>query len=188
MIRFRSKHLVPICLLFLIISISTCMAPLFAHADEAPHHRESRNYGNPDHEGGEAGGLAALLFGIANFPVVLSMLLKTCAKMLPAHVGLGDRIRKINLRQKKYLMTLHYWVNPLALGIAAVHFFSSECGSTAMPELGMGAMILVSVLGLMMTLRLSPPSMRKIVFALHTNPIVTILVFSFLVIGHSVID
>jgi hypothetical protein len=85
-------------------------------------------------------------------------------------------------------MNLHYWLNPLALGIAAAHFFFSECSSTAMPELGMGAMLMVSVLGILLTLRLSPPSMRSIVFKLHTNPIVTILVFFFLVIGHSVID
>jgi len=188
MIRFRSKQLFPIYLLFLSLLISTIMVPLPAHSHEISHHRELRNSAEPDHEGGEAGGLAALLFGIANFPVVLSMLLKTCSRMLPSRMGLGERIRNINLRQKKYLMNLHYWVNPLALGIAAAHFFSSECRSTAMPELGMGSMLVVSVLGLMMTLRLSPPSMRRIVFTLHTNPIVTILVFSFLVIGHSVID
>jgi hypothetical protein len=144
--------------------------------------------GRPDHEGGELGGLAALLFGIANFPVILSILLKTLARLLPDRISLKEKLKLFNLRQKKYLMNLHYWVNPLALGIAIVHFWSSECRSTAMPELGMGAMLLVSVLGLMMTMKLSPPSMRRIVFTMHTNPIATLLVFSFLVIGHSVID
>jgi hypothetical protein len=162
---------------------------LLADPGERFNHRGLRDGGGrADHEGGELGGLAALLFGIANFPVILSILLKTLARLLPDRISLKEKIKLLNLRQKKYLMNLHYWVNPLALGIAIVHFWSSECRSTAMPELGMGAMLLVSVLGLVMTLRLSPPSMRKIVFTLHTHPIVTILVFSFLVIGHSVID
>jgi hypothetical protein len=187
-IRFHSKYLVPACLLLLSLFVSALVVPLFANLDEVSHHRELRNSGKPDHEGGEAGGLAALLFGVANLPVVLSMILKTSARVLPGRMGLSDRILSINLRQKKYLMKLHYWVNPLALGIAIAHFFSSQCRSTAMPELGMGAMFLVSVLGLMMALRLSPPSIRRVVFTLHTNPIATILVFSFLVIGHSVID
>jgi hypothetical protein len=189
MIRFRSKQLVPIyLLLFLPLFMSTLMVPLLAHPDEESHHRELRNSGKPDHEGGEAGGLAGFLFGIANLPVVLSMLLKTSARMLPSGMGLRDRISNINLRQKKYLMKLHYWVNPLAFGIAIAHFWSSECRSTAMPELGMGAMLIVSILGIMMTLKLSPPSMRRVVFKLHTSPIITILVFSSLLIGHSVID
>jgi hypothetical protein len=149
---------------------------------------EGMNDGNQDHEGGELGGLAALLFGVANFPVALSMLLKASAGLLPDRMSLKDSIRRINLRQKKYLMNLHYWVNPLAFGVAIAHFWSSECRSTAMPELGMGAMLFVFILGLMMTFKLSPPSMRRFVFRLHTSPIITILVFCFLLVGHSVIE
>jgi hypothetical protein len=171
-----------------------CMFVFNAFADQDEFVRHGRqmggrmNAGNQDHEGGESGGLAALLFGVANFPVVLSMLLKASASMLPDRVSVRDRIRKINLRQKKYLMNLHYWVNPLALGVAIAHFWSSECRSTAMPEFGMGAMLFVCILGLMMTFKFSPPSMRRVVFRLHTSPIVTILVFCFLMIGHSAIE
>jgi hypothetical protein len=164
----------------------------FADQDERVRHGRQisgrMNTGNQDHEGGESGGLAALLFGVANFPVVLSMLLKASASMLPDRRSLRDRIRTLNLRQKKYLMHMHYWVNPLAFGVAIAHFWSSECRSTAMPEFGMVAMLFVFVLGLMMTFKLSPPSMRRFVFKLHTSPIVTILVFCFLLIGHSVIE
>lgn len=102
-------------------------------------------------------------------------------------MSLKERTKQLNLRQKKYLMKLHYWVNPLAIGVAIAHFWSSACRTTAMPELGMIAMLIISVLGLMMTLRLSPPSMRGIVFKLHTSPLITILILSFLLIGHSVI-
>ena len=103
-------------------------------------------------------------------------------------MSLKERIKQLNLRQKKYLRNLHYWVNPLALGIAISHVWSSECRSTSMPELGMGALLILSILGIMMTLKLSPPAMRRVVFKLHTSPIITILVFSSLLIGHAVID
>ena len=189
MIRFHSKQLVPVCLLLLPLCMLTLNVSVFADPGERFNNHELHDGGGrPDHRGGEAGGLAALLFGIANFPVLLSILLKTMARLLPDRMGLRERIKQLNLRQKKYLMNLHYWVNPLALGIAIVHFWSSECRSTAMPELGMGAMLIVSILGIMMTLKLSPPAVRRVVFRLHTSPIITILVFASLLIGHSVID
>ena len=188
MILFYSKRMLPIGLLVLCLFVLALSVPLLAHSDKESYRHGLRNSGKPDHEGGEAGGLAAFLFGVANFPVVLSMLLKASAKLLQGRTGLRDRIRKINQQQKRYLMPLHYWVNPLAFGIAMAHFLSSVCRSTVMPELGMGAMLLVLILGLMMTLKLSPRSMRGTVFMLHTNPIVAILVFSFLVIGHAAMD
>jgi hypothetical protein len=186
--RLHSKQQVSMWLFLPLLCLLVLDAPLLAHPNEGFDHRGLNNMGKPDHEGGELGGLAALLFGIANLPVVLSIVAKALAKLLPDRMSIKRKIMQGNAFQKKYLMKLHYWVNPFAFGVAIVHFFSSECRSTAMPELGMGAMLFVSVLGLMMTLRLSPRFMRKIVFRLHTSPITTILVFSFLVMGHSVIE
>jgi hypothetical protein len=64
----------------------------------------------------------AWLFGIANFPVGLSILLITSAKAMQSRVGVKEAIKGINLRQKKHLMGLHYWVNPLAIAVAILHF------------------------------------------------------------------
>lgn len=187
MMRFHLKHLVFLVLLF--SCILTLNPALFADPGEPFNRHEMRHGGGrPDHKGGELGSLAALLFGIANLPVVLSISMKALARLLPDRTSIKESITQLNLRQKKHLMKLHYWVNPFALGIAIAHFWSSECRSTAMPELGMGAMLIVSILGLIMILKLSPPATRRIIFRLHTSPIMTILVFSFLLIGHSVID
>jgi hypothetical protein len=142
----------------------------------------------PEREGGESGAIAAGLLAIANFPVVLSLLLKTSARLLPAEMELKETLRKINVRQKKYLMLLHYWVNPLAIGVAIFHYSASECASTAFPELGLAAMFLISVLGIMMALRLSPVFMKKMVFRFHTSPIVLLVVLSILLLGHSMVD
>jgi hypothetical protein len=187
MIRFHSKHLMFVLLLF--SCILTIDSPLFADTGER-FARQQMRHGDRGlhHKGGELGGLAALLLGISNFPVVLSISIKTLARLLPDRISLKERLKQLNMRQKKHLMKLHYWVNPFALGIAIAHFWSSECRSTAMPELGMGAILIVSILGLIMTLRLSPPAMRRSIVRLHTSPIVTTLVFALLLIGHSVIS
>jgi hypothetical protein len=191
MILSLKNRIISICFLFLLLLMVTSKMPSLADQGERFHNRGLQNgqmNGSQDHEGEESGGLAALLFGIANSPVVLSILLKTSDRLIPDRMNFKDKIKQVNLRQKKYLMNLHYWVNPLAFGVAISHFMSSECRSTAMPEFGMGAMFFIFILGLMMTLKLSPPSMRKFVFKLHTSPLITILVFSFLLIGHSVIE
>jgi len=109
----------------------------------------------------------------------MSIIAKTLTRLLPDNMSIKEKIRQANSFQKKYLMKLHYWVNPLAFGVAIFHFLPLNADQTAMPELGMGAMLLVTVLGLLMTLRLSPPFMRKLIFKLHTSPITTIVVSPF---------
>jgi hypothetical protein len=134
------------------------------------------------------GEMAAWIFGVANFPVALSIILKTCTKFLPPGMNLRDPLTKFNRQQKKYLMKLHYWLNPIALGIALTHFLLSTCKSTAMPEWGLGIMLATVLLGLMMKFKLSPASMRQRVFRFHTSPILLIAAISILLIGHTIAD
>lgn len=172
-------------LLFVCVSISSGQIRTYTP------HRESHQYGQAGNEqrgDGVSGTVAAWLLGIANLPVVLSVLLKTSAKAMQSRVRAREAIKRINLRQKKHLMGLHYWVNPPAIAVAILHFFLSECSSTPFPELGLIAMIFISALGLLMTFRLSPASMSKAVFRLHTNPVLLGAIFSILLIGHSIID
>jgi hypothetical protein len=141
-----------------------------------------------DHGNETTGEIAAWIFGVANFPVALSIILKTCAKLIPPRVNLKDPITRLNRRQKKHLMKLHYWLNPIALIIALTHFLLSTCRSTALPEWGLGIMLVIVLLGLMMKFKFSPASMRQKVFKFHTSPILLIAAVSILVIGHSLVD
>jgi hypothetical protein len=134
------------------------------------------------------GEMAAWIFGVANFPVALSIILKTLAKFLPPRLNLRDPLTKFNRQQKKYLMKLHYWLNPIALGIALTHFLLSTCKSTAFPEWGLGIMLVTVLLGLMLKFKLSPASMRQRVFRFHTSPILLIAAISILLIGHTIVD
>jgi hypothetical protein len=142
-------------------------------------------------EGGAAEGsgvIAAWLFGIANFPVALSVIPKTSGKAALPQSSLKITIEKANRRQKRLFMKLHYWMNPVAASVAIFHFSRAECRSTFMPELGMWIMILILILGLMMTFKLSPASMRKAIFKFHTSPVSLLIAISILLIGHSIVN
>jgi hypothetical protein len=177
------------------------LAPIYqVQADD---HKESKHQGKKTEEhrlikgdqgkkgdrGNETTGeMAAWIFGVANFPVALSIILKTCAKLLPLRLNLRDLFTKLNRQQKKYLMKLHYWLNPIGLGIALTHFLLSTCRSTTLPEWGLGIMLMTVLLGLMMKFKLSPASMRQRVFKFHTSPILLIAAISILLIGHTIAD
>jgi hypothetical protein len=179
------------------LGIVFCFAVTAATQGYAQGHRElgshygtghDRAAGREDRGGGASGQIAAWLFGIANFPVAFSILLKACGKAMSQTPDLKEAVGRINRKQKRYLMKLHYWLNPVAAGVAVIHLFSTECDAAAIPELGLGVMLLLCILGLMVTFRLSPAFMRKAVFRLHTSPIVLATAVAILLIGHSMID
>jgi hypothetical protein len=137
---------------------------------------------------GFSGAVAGLLLGAANFPVILSVLLKASRKPLPQKSKIKEKLGRLNQLQKRYLMKLHYWLNPFAVGIAIIHFSAARCEATSMPELGLLAMLLISLLGFMVIFKLSPEFMRSAVLKLHTSPILTLAGFSILLIGHAMIN
>jgi hypothetical protein len=172
--------------------ILTAVASSYADEHSESKHHFERGYkqaeGREEVVGGASGQIAAWFFGIANFPVVLSILLKACGKAMPQSSNLKVAIDQINRRQKRYLTKLHYWLNPVAVGVAMIHFLSTKCEATAIPEIGLGVMLLVCVLGIMVTFRWLPASMRKAIFRLHTSPISLLAGISILLIGHSMVD
>jgi hypothetical protein len=136
---------------------------------------------------GITGQVSGWLFAIANLSVALSIILKACGKLKQQNSSFNEAAGRLNRRQKHYLMNLHYWLNPVALGVAFIHFLAAKCESTVMPEVGLGAMLLVCILGIMVTFKWSPVSMRKVVFQLHTSSITLIAILAILVAGHSMV-
>ncbi len=165
---------------------------VYSHGHGKPLSHSETGYGpGTEREEGSSeatGQIAAWLFGIANFPVVVSVLLKACRKVAPQNLSLRKKAEQLNRQQKRYLMKLHYWLNPVAAAAAIFHFLITDCKSTVIPELGLGIMLLVFILGLMMTFKLSPVFMRKTVARFHMSPITLAVVLSIIMIGHSMID
>lgn len=186
----RKALLLLICLVFCSVLVSVYQGQADDH--KGSRHQLKKTEEHPlkkdDHGNETTGEIAAWMFGVANYPVALSIILKTCAKFIPPGFNLKDPITRFNRQQKKYLMKLHFWLNPVALGIALTHFSLSTCRSTAFPEWGLSIMLVIVLLGLMIKFKLSPPSMRQRVFKFHTSPILLIAAISILLIGHSIVD
>ena len=166
--------------------------PVLSDDHKERKHQPKTAYGSAadkkDHGNETTGEIAAWMFGAANFPVALSLVLKTFIKIGPVGLNLRDPLTKFNRQQKKHLMKLHYWLNPIALGIALIHFLLSMCRSTTLPEWGLAIMLVTVLLGLMMKFKLTPAAMRQKVFKFHTSPILLISAISILLIGHTIVD
>lgn len=153
-----------------------------------PQARHERAHGSGHGMGDASGSLAAWLFAIANASAAISILFRWSGRKLTHGSRLRESIERANRWQKRRLMKLHYWVNPLALGVALVHFWQTECKSTMIPELGLAVMAIIFLLGLLITFRWSPPSMRSMVHRLHTSPISLIFLIVLLMVGHSMVE
>ncbi|MBU0988233.1 MAG: hypothetical protein KKH68_13380 [Proteobacteria bacterium] len=142
-----------------------------------------------DDEGNETTGqTAAWLLAAANFTVAFSILIKGASRFLPLDPQAKNSFKSFNQFQKKHLMRFHYVLNPLALAIAFFHFLLSSCSSSPLPEWGLIMVTVMVFLGLILKFKLSPKSMRKIVYRLHTTSATFLIMIVLLVVGHLIVD
>jgi hypothetical protein len=136
------------------------------------------------------GQAAAWIFVAANLNVALSLLIRGIVRYAPLPAPIQDRVKRLNQRQKKFLLPVHYCLNPLALGIVCVHFISasSACHGSGLPECGLGLMACITGTGIMLKFKLSPRNFRKNIHQIHTHPIPIALLLAILLIGHAVVD
>ena len=150
------------------------------------------NYGDNGFQGGErgdrgngpTGGLAALLLVLANATVFLSLILKGINRFFSSSPETKKSISAFNQAQKKYLRGIHYYLNPIAICIAFVHFHLSTCRSI-LPDAALILFLIIGALGLILKFKLSPKNMYKAVYGLHCSSITFSLVILLLVIGHA---
>ena len=134
------------------------------------------------------GETAAWIFAVANFTVVLSILIKWITRFVPLTSQVKDQVNKFNNVQKKHLKRFHYWLNPIAFTIVVFHWLLSHCNSSSLPELGLCLVLLSVGFGLILKFKISPVSIRKTLYRIHTNPILLLAIVSVLLIGHSIVD
>ena len=142
-----------------------------------------------DNEGNEtAGQIAAWLLLVANFPIVLSILIKGINRFAPLGDGLKKTLVNFNRFQKKYLMFVHYYLNLAILGVVAWHYVSSRCLSTSLPEWGLFLMICLIAFGILIKFKLCPKVFRKYVYQIHTQPAIFVAMILVLTTGHLIVD
>jgi len=135
---------------------------------------------------GATGGVAAILLVLANVTVLLSLILKGINSLFSLSPETKTSISAFNKAQKRYLRRLHYFLNPIAIAIAVVHFYLSSCRSI-LPDVALILFLIIGVLGLILKFKLSPKSMYKAVYGVHCSSITFIAMILLLAIGHAMI-
>ena len=142
-----------------------------------------------DNEGNEtAGQIAAWLLLVANFTIIVSILIMWINRFTQLAPGFKKALTNLNRFQKKHLMRFHYYLNPMIAGIVLWHWLSSSCKSTALPEWGLLIMFMLISLGILLKYKIGPKPIRKIVFQIHTQPFIFIAMILVLTIGHMIVD
>lgn len=196
-IRISFKLLLIACLISGALFFLYC-TPTAVADNDGGHHDKKRNKDIGavfDHvkneENNEATGQAAAwLLIAANLNVVLSLIIRGITRYAALPAQINDKIKRLNQLQKKFLLPVHYFLNPLALGVAFIHFISatSSCRASGLPEWGLVLMALITGIGVMVKFKLSPKILRKNTHQIHTNPIPIALLLVILIIGHAVVD
>ena len=174
-----------------------CCAPSVVADDDRDHHEKKRNkdigtafnHVKNEEKNEATGQAAAWILAAANLNVLISLLIRgTRFAALPAQIN--DRLKRFNQIQKKFLLPVHFFLNPLALGVAFIHFMSatSQCRASGLPEWGLALMALITGIGIMVKFKVFPKNLRKSTFQIHTNPIPITLLLAILLIGHAVVD
>ena len=195
-IRISLKLFMTVCLISGALFF-LCCAPSAVADDDRDHHDKKRNkdigtafnHVKNEDKNEATGQAAAWMLAAANLNVLLSLLIRgTRFAALPAQIN--DRLKRFNQIQKKFLLPVHYFLNPLALGVAFIHFMSatSQCRASGLPEWGLALMALITGIGIMVKFKVFPKNLRKSTYQIHTNPIPITLLLAILLIGHAVVD
>jgi hypothetical protein len=142
-----------------------------------------------DDDGNEiTGQMAAWLWAGANLTVVLSILIKSVNRYVPLKQAVKSAFSRFNAHQKKYLMWSHYYLNPLILCVALVHWLLSRCPSTQLPEWGLLIMSILTLSGIAVKFKLLPVTLKARVYKWHKQPLFFLALIAVLVFGHSIAD
>lgn len=194
-IRISLKLFMTICLISGALFFLCCAPAAVADDDDHRYKKRNKDIGTAfnhvkNEDKNEATGqVAAWILAAANLNVLISLLIRgTRFAALPAPIN--DRLKRFNQIQKKFLLPVHFFLNPLALGVAFIHFISatSQCRASGLPEWGLALMALITGLGIMVKFKVFPKNLRKNTYRIHTNPIPITLLLAILLIGHAVVD
>jgi len=142
-----------------------------------------------DDDGQETTGqMAAWLLGFANLTIALSILIKWTKRFAPLKPEMESSLNRFNTLQKKFLRPLHYYLNPLILCVALLHWSMSRCRSTSLPEWGLLMMSVLVILGIALKFNLCPKTMKAKVYKWHSQPALFVALTLILVLGHSIVD
>jgi hypothetical protein len=153
---------------------------------KSPHHIANSE---SDDEGNETTGqIAAWLLAGANLTVALSIVIRWANRFSPLWPAAKGFLSSFNRLQKKHLLRVHYYLNPVIMGVALWHWFESRCQSTSLPEWGLFLMVVAMATGILVKFKLCPGGLRKYIYQMHTQPLFFITLILMLTVGHTIVD
>lgn len=163
------------------------------HSREYEHEKDLNDFrkaiGGERDDGNETTGqIAAWSLGAINLTVAISLLIKGIKRFAPLTPELKNSLTKSNNLQKKYLMRFHYYLNPVFVGVALLHWTLSRCQSTVLTEWGLLAMCFIAALGIILKFKLVSKTSLRNVYRVHTQPVIFVSLIGLLVIGHLIMD
>jgi hypothetical protein len=201
-IDFRMVGIFTISLVLLILHVQGGLSLAHDHPsrDGAYRQHENRKAQPEDHDhkegegkkgvhGNEATGqLAAWLLVSANLTVVFSLLSKGANRFLPLTPQKKTMLKRFNQVQKKYLMRIHYVLNPMALCVGLLHFLLASGRLSPLLVWGLTGVTMLVFSGLVLKFKLVPASMRRFAYRFHTVPTTLSTVILLLLVGHLISD
>ncbi len=181
--------------LVLLASLLLLSVPLWADDDDwgegDDDRRSSSFFGGEGYEGGEGseagealGNVALLGFVALNALYYYSMGFKRAPKAVrtssPSWV-------KQPLKWKNATRSLHYWGNPVLIGIAWLHGITAGEGNVLVWA-GWGLMVLLALSGLIMKLQRADAPGAKVNRLIHSQHVLSIVMVLLLWVGHGFLD
>jgi len=186
------------CLLLCIFLAATSVCSADDHKEGKKHSREYEHekvhnvfrgvLGGRDEGNETTGQIAAWSLGAINLTAALSLLIRGIKRFAPLTPELKNSMTKFNSFQKRHLMRFHYYLNPVFIGVAVLHWKLSRCQSTALTEWALVSMCFIAALGIILKFKLAPKTSLRNVYKVHTHPVIFVSLICLLVIGHLVMD
>jgi len=141
-----------------------------------------------DSRGEFTGEATAWLFSSSIIPVGVDLISRAIMRYMPFGEKINRVIRRMNNRQRKYLMPLHTYLSILALGLGILHLILSSCAMNPLPELSLFLLGILVVSGLLSKWNSVPNNIRKVLNKFHTSLIISGIILVILFTGHAVMD
>jgi hypothetical protein len=142
-------------------------------------------------EGDEfTGQTSGWLFGIGSIPVLLCLVARFINRRVSAQSTLKNTLAWFTRVNNKYFMPFHTYLSILALGLAILHLLFSSCPNP-FPEWGLIIAGILVVTGLIIKLRIAAkifPKSVKYFYQFHASLVVSGILVSVLLIGHTIMD
>ena len=133
------------------------------------------------------GEATAWMFCLASVPVAIDLISRSLIRYTPVSEKVKGGIRRVNNKQRKYLMPFHTYLSILALGFGFLHLSLSSCIANPFPEWGLILSGILVGTGLLFKWNAMPKKFRKFLYQFHSSLVISGILLTILMVGHFIL-